>query len=208
MKPAAAALICAFALILPRLSLAQTPGGSPDDPIGRFAFDVQGSLANLPQDAAAAAALGTTESSLPSRGLGVRIAGTFYPLRLGGVTIGLGGALAFAADSQTDEGGAFETRFVSLSPQLSLNFGRARGWSYLSGGLSRSRLVIAREGASGGEGAGTVDYGGGARWFLRERLAFSFDLRFYNLAATNAEGDVPARDRATMMVINAGISIK
>jgi hypothetical protein len=194
-------------LMIPGLAAAQT-GGSPDDPIGRFAVDVQGSLANFPQDAVAAAALGTDASSLPSRGVGARVAATFYPLRFGGVTLGLGGAFAFASDSQTDEAGAFETRFLSLAPQLSLNFGRARGWSYLSGGLSRSLLTIAREGASGGLGAGTVDYGGGARWFFRDRLAFSFDLRFYNVAATDADVDVAPRGRTTMMVISAGVSIK
>jgi hypothetical protein len=196
--------------VMPLPAQAQAVPGSPDAPIGRFAIDLQGSLANFPQDAATAAELGTIEAGLASRGLGARLAGTFYPFRLGAVTIGVGGALAFAGATQSaaDAAVSTETRFLSLAPQLSLNFGRARGWSYLSVGLSRSRLTIAREGAGAGPGAGTVDYGGGARWFAREHLAFSFDLRFYNLAETPAEGEIPARGQTTMMVISAGVSIK
>jgi hypothetical protein len=201
-----------LALALPAMAFAQAPPptGVVDEPIGRFAVDLQGSLANFPQDSSVASSLGTIEGNLPARGFGARIAATFYPLRLGPMTIGLGGAMALASGAQQAEttGERFTTTLLSVAPQLSLNFGRKRGWSYLSGGIGSSRLTIAREGADGGPAAPTVDYGGGARWFLRERLAFSFDVRFYNIAATDAEPGIAARFRTTMIVMSAGISLQ
>ena len=201
-----------LALALPAAAFAQAPPptGVSDEPIGRFAVDLQGSFPNFPQDSAIAASLGTIESNLPSRGLGARIAATFYPFRLGPVTIGFGGALALARGSQEGElsGERFTTTFLSVAPQLSLNFGRKNGWSYVSAGVSNTKLTIAREGADGGPTAPTVDYGGGARWFLRDHLAFSFDVRIFNIAATDAEPDIAARSRTLQLVISAGISVK
>ncbi len=201
-----------LALALPATTFAQAPPptGVVDEPIGRFSVDLQGSLANFPQDASIATSLGTIEANLPARGLGGRIAATFYPFRLGPVTFGLGGAMALARGSQEGEfsGERFTTTLVSFAPQLSLNFGRKGGWSYLSAGISSSKLTIAREGAGGGPAVPTVDYGGGARWFLRERLAFSFDVRIFNIAAADAEPDIAARFRTRMFVISAGISVR
>jgi hypothetical protein len=201
-----------FALALPALASAQAPPptGVSDEPIGRFAVDLQGSLANFPQDGASAASIGTIEANLPGRGLGARFGATFYPFRLGPMTIGLGGALALASGAQEGElsGERFTTTFLSVAPQLSLNFGRKSGWSYLSVGISNTKLTIAREGADGGPAAPTVDYGGGAKWFLRDRLAFSFDVRIFNVAATDAEPDIAARARTLMLVISAGVSVK
>jgi len=192
-----------LAMLLPRTVLAQ--GGSVvDEPIGGFAIDLQASLARVPQDAASAAGLGLEPSALPSQALGGRLAATWYPFRLGPVTIGLGGAVALA---NTSRGGA-EARFLSAAPQLSFNFGHRRGWSYVSGGISASRLTIAAAGTSGGPRAQTIDYGGGARWFARDHLAFSFDLRFYAISPTFREAEFPARGRARMLVVSAGISLK
>jgi len=201
-----------MALAFPAALLAQTPPptGVVDEPIGRFSVDVHGSLANFPQDASIASSLGTTETNLPGRGLGTRMAATFYPFRLGPVTFGLGGAVTLARGSKQDEitGERFTTTLQSVAPQLSLNFGRRRGWSYLSAGISSSKLTVAREGADGGPTAPTVDYGGGARWFLSEHLGFSFDFRFYNVAAADAEPGIAARFRTRMTVLSAGISLK
>jgi hypothetical protein len=192
-----------FVVTFPGPVLAQ--GGSiVDEPIGRFVIDLQGSFAGVPQDAASAAGLGVAATDLPSQALGGRVAATWYPLRLGPVTFGLGGALAVAKASRPP----VETRFLSAAPQLSFNFGHRRGWSYISGGIGPSRLTIAAEGTTGGPRAQTIDYGGGARWFARDHLAFSFDLRFYAISPTFAEGAIAARGRARMLVVSAGISVK
>jgi Outer membrane protein beta-barrel domain len=201
-----------FALVLPATALAQAPPptGVIDEPLDRFAVDLQGSLANFPQDASIASSLGTIEENLPGRGLGGRVAAAFYPFRLGPVTFGLGGALAFARGSEQAEitGERFTTTFLAASPQLSLNFGRRRGWSYLGVGIGTARLTVAEEGAGSGPTAPTVDYGAGARWFVRDHVAFSFDFHFYNIAATDAEPGIAARFRTRMIVISAGISLK
>jgi hypothetical protein len=199
-----------LALALPAAPLAQVPTGVVDEPIAGVAVDLQGSLASFPQDASLASSLGTTDTSLPGRGLGGRVAATIYPLRMGPVTIGLGGALGFARGTGVDDltGDRFTTTFLSAAPQLSLNFGRQRGWSYLSGGIGGSRLTVAPAGTEGGPAAQTLDYGGGARWFVGDRLAFSFDLRFYKIAAAGAADGVPARGATTMMVVSAGLSLK
>jgi hypothetical protein len=194
----------AFLLVIACPGLVFAQGGSTvDEPIGRFAIDLQASLARVPQDAASAAALAVSTGELPSQALGGRVAATWYPLRLGPMTLGLGGALAVAGASRAP----VETRFLSAAPQLSFNFGHRRGWSYISGGIGPSRLTTALKGSSGGPGARTIDYGAGARWFARDRHAFSFDLRFYAISAT-VGGGFPARGHATMLVVSAGISVK
>ena len=55
---------------------------------------------------------------------------------------------------------------------------------------------------------GTLNYGGGARWFVRPGLAFSFDVRFF---AINPLGEIesePGSPRLTRMAFSAGVSIK
>ena len=82
-------------------------------------------------------------------------------------------------------------------PQVSLNFGTSRGWSYIGGGVAFMRR------ATGDVDAEVADwprltgihYGGGARWFMSPHVAFMFDLRFYRIpeqAAEGTDGAVPA----------------
>jgi hypothetical protein len=54
----------------------------------------------------------------------------------------------------------------------------------------------------------TVNYGGGARWFAKTHLAFSFDVRFYAINPGSAYLDYPHSPRTTMLVIGAGVSVK
>ena len=48
----------------------------------------------------------------------------------------------------------------------------------------------------------TVNYGGGARWFITSRLAFGFDLRVHQIAAS------VETDRSTLFAVGAGLSIR
>ena len=58
----------------------------------------------------------------------------------------------------------------------------------------------------------TVNYGGGARWFFKNHLAFSVDVRWYSIA----EGPLTTSDvvprliqpKTTLMVLSGGISLK
>jgi hypothetical protein len=54
----------------------------------------------------------------------------------------------------------------------------------------------------------TINYGGGARWFIKPHVAFSFDVRFYAIKSRSRLDGAPASPRTTLMVIGAGVSIK
>lgn len=208
------------------LTMAIVPPGAsaqePDpEPIGRFVVDVRGALPKYPEDADTASALGVTIDNLPSRGLGLAAGVTVYPARLGKhVALGVGGEwLIFSRGRQTldptTEGGAsgptVTTRFSVLSPQVSLNFGGRDGWSYVSGGIGWASFTTELEDSPVANPDGrtrSINYGGGARWFAKEHLAFAFDLRFYRIDPQDATPGRPAYGGRKMMVFSAGISIK
>ena len=54
----------------------------------------------------------------------------------------------------------------------------------------------------------TINYGGGARWFIKAHLAFSFDVRFYAINPGSAAYRFPQTPRTRLMVVGAGVSIK
>ena len=200
------------------LAAAAEAGAQPAEPIGPFAADVRGSLARFKEDAAVAATIGVETKNLPTRGLGLTVGAHFYPLRWRRVTLGVGGEMLIARDSRTLETDStatvaaptVTTRVSALSPQVSLNFGRRDGWSYVSGGIGRARLTAQRDDQAAVDASRTrsTNYGGGARWFTGPHLAFSVDLRFYAIDARAAAGAVPAFPRTRMMVISAGISLR
>jgi hypothetical protein len=210
------AVVMTMAIFAPGAS-AQEP---EKEPIGRFALDARVALPRFPEDAATATALGVTADNLPSRGLGVAAGVNVYPARLGKVSLGVGGEwLVFSRGSKTldpaTEGGpsgpTVTTRFSVLSPQISLNFGGRNGWSYVSGGIGWASFTTERDDAPVADAAGrtrAINYGGGARWFAKEHLAFTFDLRFYRINPQDAAPGRPAYGGRRMMVFSAGISLK
>ena len=105
-----------------------------------------------------------------------------------------------------------EERFVTASPQLSFNFGTGSGWSYLSGGIGLSQWSLIPEGQNPApadtERLKTINYGGGARWFAKRHLAFSFDVRFYAINPGSPSSTGKASPRTTLLVLNAGVSLK
>ena len=102
------------------------------------------------------------------------------------------------------------TRFTAFSPQLSFNFGDGDGWSYLSGGVGTSRLTVSSEQLTVPEQrrAGTLNYGGGARWFVRPGVAFSLDLRFFAISPLVQTLTEPGSPRMTLLALNMGVSFK
>jgi hypothetical protein len=208
-------------LLVPSLMLFHSASASAQQvgPPGPFVIDARGTLARFHEDPAVAGALDVSEENLPTRGLGLTVGAHWYPVRRRGITLGLGCEMLFARDSRTldvlegSEATAptVTTRFSALAPQVSLNFGNRDGWSYLSAGYGLATLTAERADAPFTDDAartGTLHYGGGARWFARPRLAFTFDVRFYTVNATDAAGDRPAFPRSRMMVISAGISAR
>jgi hypothetical protein len=107
---------------------------------------------------------------------------------------------------------AVTERFNYLGPQLSFNLGTGVGWSYISGGIAASTWSVVPVGAIAQppdeERLKTIDYGGGARWFAKPHLAFSFDVRFYAINPSSPAAGLPSGPRTTLLVIGAGISVK
>jgi hypothetical protein len=208
-------LIAAAALIL----CAPPASAQPQEPIGPFAADVRVAVPNFNEDADIAGALGVGLDNLPGRGLGLSGGAHWYLGRLGRVTLGLGGEILIARGSRTlepaDEGGpegpSVTTRVSVVSPQVSLNFGTGRGWSYVTAGLGWAGFRTERADdpvAAAPSRPRVLNYGGGARWFAKEHLAFTVDLRFYAVNAQEAAAGRPVYPKTRLMVISAGVAFK
>lgn len=188
------------------------------EPIGRYVADARITWARFKQDAGIASAIGVQPVNLPTRGLGLVFGAHWYPLRGARLALGLGGEIMAARDHRTldpatedgPEGPTVQTRLSNLSPQLSINFGRKDGWSYVSGGIGSASFTAERQDApaGGGSRARSINYGGGARWFTKKRLAVSVDLRFYSVAAQPSAAGRPAYPKTKMMVISGGIAVR
>jgi hypothetical protein len=202
--------------------LATGAGAQTPEPIGIFAADARVVFPRYPEDPAIATDIGADPDSLPGRGLGLAFGAHVYPFRLGIVTFGFGaewltsrgrGSTPVADANDPDEavdGPEVETRLSSFSPQISLNFGGRQGWSYLTGGLGRGTLStqFAELPLTDPEAVRVLNYGGGARWFAKEHVALSLDLRFYSVGGQAAVGTRPAYPKSRMMVLSAGVSLK
>lgn len=189
----------------------------PEEPIGRYVFDVRGALVPFARNEALAAQRGLPHLDTPGRGFGYDVGAHVYVLRLWRVTIGLGGSYhASLADQSPGErsadpmGPTLRKRFSAASSQLSFNFGHRNGWSYLSGGLGSSRLSLFPRDADEPpqRSADTLNYGGGMRWFLNAHLAFTIDVRLYAVSPLAPLGDAPGSPRMTQVAFNAGASFR
>ena len=206
-------MLALAAVVLPAPVHAQTP---PREPISVFVADVRGAIPFLKQSVDTAASLFVNPEDLPSRGWGLVAGAHVYPIRAGGFALGVGGEwfVSRASRDQVDAEGeptgvVIERRLDSLSAQLSLNFGHRGGWSYLSGGVGPLRFdTYDAANTPDGVWATTLNYGGGARWFTRQRLAAGFDVRFYVTRPSPATLVVGARAQQTVLVISVGISVR
>ena len=202
--------------------VSQQPPGSPPGP---FALDVRLAMPSFNTGSALADPLGFRTDQLPGRGWGLLVGAHVYPLRRKRFALGLGADLVRTSGSQApdpesdtaDTDPTVETRFNALVPQLSLNFGTSRGWSYIGGGyafMKRATGDVDAEVPLGPRLRG-IHYGGGARWFMSPHVAFSFDLRFYRIPeqaavdATTADVTaVPFQPKSRLFLASAGISFK
>jgi hypothetical protein len=190
----------------------------PPPRIGPFAVDVHMSIPAFPTDSqqlADSRALKVAE--LPGRGLGGQVGAHYYLPAWGALTVGVGAEVMIARATSTPADPSsglrsVEERLVAVSPQLSFNFGSGHGWSYLSGGIGRAVWSIHETGLEASEAdvepLSTVNYGGGARWFIKKHLAFSLDVRFYEIREGTPIPPLPGSPRTTLFVIAAGISLK
>jgi hypothetical protein len=199
---------------------AAAPARAQDQP-PRLPFvvvDLHGAFTNFPSSQGLADSRGLTDvTQLPGGSLGGDVALHLYPLRWRAVTFGVGGRVMGARGHGAPPANSGETpltpvteQFLTAAPELSFNFGSGNGWSYISGGIGRSIWQVVPDGAArqdvDEERLQTSNYGGGARWFMKKHLAFSFDVRVYGIKAGTV-GANPA-PRANLLVIAAGASIK
>jgi hypothetical protein len=203
-------------LLFTSASFSSVAAQEPPPPIGPFVLDVHGTVPNFPDDAQLAASRGLSQADLPGVGFGVHAAAHVYVFKWKAMTVGLGGSVAAARAhaSQKDAVVAQATteKFAHAAPELSFNFGTGNGWSYISGGIGLSTWSIVPEGsvpsAADEQRLRTINYGGGARWFIKKHLAFSFDARFYQLDPGTPTIFGPGSPRTTLLIAGAGISVK
>ena len=217
--PAVAVLL----LLVSRPALAQT-----EERLPWFAVDLHGASVGLPT-AEGWIPLVSTDTPVPGRAWGLAAGATVYPVRFGIVTLGFGAAISTAkgtgesltiptgsgADATDRATPIVRTHVLNLMPQLSVNFGHKYGWSYLSAGLGRSKV------SSSADAVDTtpqmivpdswnqaLNFGGGARWFMKPHLGAGFDVRFVKLGSRGVSGAIPPAKRTQMITFSAGISIQ
>jgi hypothetical protein len=210
--------ICAFALAavlcVSDVALAQ----DEQKPISPFVIDVRGTIPRFPSSDGLAASRNLQTAELPGSGFGVDLGAHLYLLRWKAVTFGAGGQFTFG---RSHSGGGNNSglvlrpvteHFKTISPQLSFNFGHANGWSYLSGGVGPGVWSIVPDGyaplASDDERLTVYNYGGGGRWFSKAHLAFTFDVRFFDIYPGTPLFGFPASPRMKMLVLGAGVSLR
>ncbi|MBY0495489.1 MAG: hypothetical protein K2Y23_14855 [Cyanobacteria bacterium] len=175
-----------------------------------FAIDLHAATVGLPQAEGWVPAV-SADTQLPGRNWGLSVGGSVYPLRAGLFTFGVGASLITGKSSSE----VVHTSITSLVPQVSINFGRKQGWSYLSAGLGRSKVTSFSDAVGSTPGievpeawSQALNFGGGAKWFMKPRLGAGFDVRFVKLGSRSATAMLPAARRTQMWNISAGISIQ
>jgi len=205
------AIVLALVLAVCRCASAQ-PASSR---IGPFVVDLRGTFPSFPSNAQLAASRGIAVADLPGLGLGVDIGAHIYLVKWRAITFGVGGELMAVRAHATSATAGIQPvteRFATLAPQLSFNFGSSKGWSYLSGGIGGSTWSIVPEGSppmpGDEERLKTINYGGGARWFAKRHVAFTFDVRFYAINPGTPALGFAGSPRTRLLVMGAGVSLR
>ncbi len=201
-----AAGVAAAVLLAGAPAAAQTASAAP----GPWVLDVRAATSSVPGDLAFYPT--SAASVVPARGFGADIGGHVYLFIIGPARIGLGGnflvirSTAEESESETAVAQRLTLSLRTIGTQVSANFGSRDGWSYLSAGVGTASLKTRVEGEEQSElesgRVRAVNVGGGARWFITDRLAFGFDLRGSFMAA----GD--GTPRARTFAVNAGLSVR
>lgn len=213
-----------FVLAASLWSVASTSFAQPAAPIGRFVLDLRAASAALPTAEGWTPVLPATTLA-PRRTLGLEVAGHVYVWHFRGAALGVGASWLRASGATSPPESttgtpttlpSVTTTLTSVSPQVSLNFGHALGWSYLSAGLGRTSVASRRDEAAStiqfapreSGSVKTINYGGGARWFITDRIGVGFDVRWYKLSLVAASATHPGAPRASLLTAGAGLVLK
>jgi len=207
-------------MLLVCLACAAT-AAAQQDPIGRFVVDFRGAYSRSKVEPSVATDLGVESSNLPSRSWGAAAGAHIYFWHTKHITLGAGAEAVWAHGSRTNQitnadgtmspGPTVRRHFRTIVPELSLNFGHRNGWSYISGGMfGSSTLYVDRADAPAMDvpRRSTLSYGGGARWFANERIAFAVDFHWYSVAEMPLTATAVFQPRTTLLVLSGGIAIR
>lgn len=210
-----------FSALLIGLALAAPAAAQQKEPIGPFVVDLRAAYGRHKTEPSVATDLDVEPGNLPTRTFGIVAGAHVYPLRSSKVSLGVGGNMVWLRGSKTIEtessngtttsSPTVRRSFTTISPEISINFGHKRGWSYISGGFfGQSKLFLERTDtpASSMPYRSTVNYGGGARWFNLQHVAFSVDFRWYSVKNQPATAGSIAQPGTTLLVLSGGVSFK
>jgi hypothetical protein len=218
-RVSAAAIWSACALGLtaaPAFAQAPAPASKKDTRIPIAVVDARGVLARFGQDKTTSDGLSLLLTDLPASGLGVAGGAHVYVWRGKTMAFGVGGEAILARGKHTllnsdgkETGTVIDRRLRGVSGQLSLNFGHRDGWSYLTAGIGPTSFeTYLAATVPDGLRPMSLNFGGGARWFNWDHLAFTADLRFYQTKPALATPNTAARVRKNLVVFSGGIAIK
>jgi hypothetical protein len=189
-RPLAGAVAVLLVIVLvPRIADAQVPASQPPGP---YVIDVRGTTLGVPQTSDFYPNI-PGETVIPTRGFGVHAGAHVYPLPVRSWRIGFGVEVFLARATSTtpviasanDDGTTtvvdifpeIDVTQRIITPQVSLNFGTSRGWSYLSAGAGSGRVRTTADSDTLTRSKLAVNAGGGARWFVSTHFGVGFDLR-------------------------------
>ncbi len=207
-------LAVVLAVVMPLASAeAQTTPGPP----GPYVIDLRGAMVGVPAASEFYAAL-PTGAIIPGRGFGVDLGAHVFGPHVKGARLGLGvnGVVVQGRIGPP----TVSARVTVVAPQVSLNFGTSDGWSYIGAGYGVGSIstrvtpdpdvepdpdeVDVVEPRVDTGMVGTLNFGGGARWFVNRRVAAGFDVRFFRFSASSAAG-TPATMR---LALSVGLSVR
>ena len=218
-------------VLLALLVAAPAAAQAPKEPLPRFVFDLHAGKVGLPT-AEGWVPVVSAVTPLPGRAWGLAGGANVYLLKLGVMTFGAGVHVATGRGNgklltvPTARGATpatptiptipiVTTQVTSLLPQVSMNFGHKLGWSYLSAGYGRTKVSSSKSavGAIAGEVVPeswnpALNFGGGAKWFMKRHLGASFDVRFTKLSSRGETATLPSAKRTQMVTLAVGISIQ
>ena len=173
------------ALVLVLLAVSPATAQPPRENLPLFTVDAHAATVGLPQ-AEGWVPVVSDDTELPGRAWGFGGGATIYPLRLGLITFGFGASMLTAkgsGESLTIVTGSGDTATTRITPAVHT------GLTHLIPQVS-------------------INFGGGARWFMKPHLGASFDVRWIKLSSRSATATLPAAKRTQMWNISAGISIQ
>jgi hypothetical protein len=218
---------CVFVLAVMSVVTASTGFAQQKERIGPWVADLRITSAALPGEPGWTPAV-TTATEPPTRSFGFELGAHVNVLRFRAVALGVGATWLVARGTSTPPPTttppstmpavqtipAVTTRVTSLAPQISLNFGHSLGWSYVSAGLGRSKAESEATLAGttftprDSDWVKTLNYGGGARWFITDHVGVGFDVRWHKLSLVAATATHPGAPRASLLMAGAGVVVK